>query len=251
MLEGTAAWRRVFTTAAFTFLVVSLFAIADDGNGLFSSLFVERWNSPYAGTFLLGAAAALAVTRAQGRLGSRTAEPVMSWITTAAAAMLVAAVALVVPVVSLVLAVIDTEDVEPALVVVVVLSLASAVALVTARSMLSDVRRNRTVVLGILGVVLLLSVISLGVDHGQDVGFPASGWAIAMWFTLPGLAAYALTVPAEVRTALGPLVTPRAYPPAAGYPGHPQTGQQTPGYQPAPPPQGWPQQSQQQPPPAG
>jgi hypothetical protein len=140
-------------------------------------------------------------------------------------------------------------------------------------TMPSDPGRNRVVVLALLGAEVVFGFIAMGIINGEEVAlgpvrlpdaeligataltFPITGWVVAAWVCLPALAAYALTVPPEVRAALGPLVRQRqpGYPPAyphapqgypqQGYPppGHPQAypPAQPPGQQPPPPPPGW------------
>ena len=109
-------------------------------------------------------------------------------------------------------------------------------------SMLSDPGRNRVVVLALLGGEVVVGFIAMGIINGEEVAlgpvrvpdaelvgatalsFPITGWVVAAWVCLPALAAYALTVPKEVRTAFGPLVQQRqpGYPPAP--PGIPAAG---------------------------
>jgi hypothetical protein len=231
-LTGSPAWRRVFAAVGTSVLVTALFALADDGGSVFSALSVEKWNSPVGGTVLLAVATALAVSRPVSRQGRALVEVVSGWIATASSALMVSAATLFAGAVTLVIGLLSDEEVTAAVVVVVVLLIASAGLAVTSASMLSDVRRTRSTVVALLGGQLLLSVITLAVIGAQDlylgilvgqyyyaIGLQASGWAVAMWFALPALALYALLGPAEVRSALGPLMVERQ--PAAPNPGWP------------------------------
>ena len=88
LFGGSPAWRRVFATAAFTVLVVGLFSLASDGDGLFTWPPFEKWNGAggIGGTFVLGAAAGLAVSRAQERRTSGVLAPLDGWLRTARSA---------------------------------------------------------------------------------------------------------------------------------------------------------------------
>lgn len=254
-LGGSAAWRRVFAAVGASVLVAALFSLAGDGDGVFTALAVEKWHSPVGGTVLVAAAAALAVSRPAQRRAASLEAAATGWIRTAVTALQVAAATLAVAAATVAVGMIAAEEVEAPAVVVVVLLLVSAGIGLAVVGMLAQVQRTRSTAVGLLAVQLLLAVITLAVAGAQDVyfgvvvdtsygfGLQASGWAVAMWFTLPGLALFALVGPGSVRSALGPLVVER---PAA--PQQPQApyGQQQPpppyGHQQPPPPQapGWP-----------
>jgi hypothetical protein len=259
---GSPAWRRVFATVAFTVVVIGLFALASDGDGLFFWPPFEKWNGAagFGGTFVLGAAAGLSVTRAQERRASGTVPPLDGWLRTARAAMKVSAAGSGVAAIALVIGIVNNDEVEAsaivATVMVVLVGAAAGVALV----MLSDPGKNRVLVLGLLGAEVVVGFIAMGILNGEEVAlgpvrlpdaelvgtgaliFPITGWIVAAWVCLPVLAAYALTVPREVRAAFGPLVQqrppgyPPQYPPVAP-PGHPPPSAPPP--QPPPPPPGW------------
>ncbi len=272
LFGGSPAWRRVFATAAFTVLVVGLFSLASDGDGLFTWPPFEKWNGAagIGGTFVLGAAAGLAVSRAQERRTSGVLAPLDGWLRTARAAVMVSGAGSGVAALALLVGIVNSDDVEASAVVATLMVVAIGAAAGVAMTMLSDPGRNRVVVLALLGAEVVVGFIAMGIINGEEVAlgpvrlpdaeligataltFPITGWVVAAWVTLPALAAYALMVPPEVRAALGPLVQqrqpgyPPAYPPAPqGYPqqGYPQAHPpaQPPGHQPPPPPAppGW------------
>ncbi|WP_209020535.1 zinc ribbon domain-containing protein [Nocardioides sp. 1609] len=270
------AWRRVLATTGFTVVVVALLSRASDGDGLFTWFTPEKWNGvaggllPGGGGLLAGAAAALAVSRAQQR-ATATPDALASWRDTVSAALQLSAAGSALTAVALLLDSIETGF-EAGPVVVVVLLLAAAGAAGFALTLLGDLRAHRIVLLGVLAGIVVIGFVALGILNGEDLTEASNGWTVAAWLSLPCLAAYALTVPPTVRSALGPLVPqsgspaphgqPQGYPqqpyPPQGHPqqGHPQQGhpQQGPP-QPYPPQQGRPPQPppgyQQGPPPAG
>jgi hypothetical protein len=275
LFGGSPAWRRVFATAAFTVLVVGLFSLAGDGDGLFTWPPFEKWNGAagIGGTVVLGAAAGLAVSRAQERRSNGVLAPLDGWLRTARAAVMVSAGGSGVAALALLVGIVNSDDVEASAIVATLLVVAIGAAAGVAITMLSDPGHNRVVVLALLGAEVIVGFIAMGIINGEEVAlgpvrlpdaeligataltFPITGWVVAAWVCLPALAAYALTVPPEVRAALGPLVqqrqpgSPPAYPhapqgyPQQGYPppGHPQAypPAQPPGQQPPPPPPGW------------
>ena len=244
-LGGSAPWRRVFAASAITVLVADVLSRADDGDGIFLTFDVERWNYPVGGTFLLGAAAALAISRPQQRLGLQRTEPVLGWVRTAGAALTVSGAGFLLTAAATVLVMVD-DDVEAAPVVITVLLLVCGGVALLAASLVTDVRRNLKTVLGLAAGVLLLAIITAAVADSQQVGSGLAGDGVTMYaatafFGLPILALYALTVPKEVRAALGPLFPERPAYPQQGY------APQQPYQQPYPP-QGYPQQPPSAPP---
>ena len=277
LFGGSPAWRRVFATAAFTVLVVGLFSLASDGDGLFTWPAFEKWKGAagIGGTFVLGAAAGLSVSRAQERRTSGVLAPLDGWLRTARSAVMVSAAGSGVAALALVVGIVNSDEVEASAIVATLIVVAIGAAAGVAMTMLSDPGRNRVVVLALLGAEVVVGFIAMGIINGEEVAlgpvrlpdaelvgataltFPITGWVVAAWVCLPALAAYALTVPPEVRAAFGPLVQqqrqpgyPPAYPPAPqGYPqqGYPQQGYphayppaQPPGQAPPPPPPtGW------------
>lgn len=250
-LGGSAPWRRVFAASAITVLVADVLSRADDGDGIFLAFEVERWNYPVGGTFLLGAAAALAISRPQQRLGAQRIEPVLGWVRTAGAALTVSGAGFLLTAVATVLVMVD-DEVEAAPVVITVLLLVCGGVALLAASLVTDVRRNLKTVLALAAGVLLVAIITAAVADSQQVGSGLAGDGVTMYaatafFGLPILALYALTVPKEVRAALGPLFPEKPAYPQQPYPpqGYPQQGypQQPPPQQ--YPPQGYPQQPPQ------
>ena len=251
MFGGSPAWRRVFATVSFTVLVIGLFALASDGDGLFTWPRFEKWNGAagIGGTIVLGAAAGLAVSRAQERRTNGVLPQLEGWVRTARSAVMVSAAGTAVAALGLLVGIVNSDEVEASAIVatlmVVVIGAAAGVAL----SMLADPGRNRLVLLALLGGEVVVGFIAMGIINGEEVAlgpvrvpdaalagataftFPITGWVVAAWVCLPVLAAYALTVPKEVRTAFGPLVQQRrpGYPPAPqGYPQHGYPQQQLP-----------------------
>lgn len=257
---GSAAWRRIFTTSGFTVIGVSLLAMADDGGALFYWPQAEKWYGDvlltgYAGTFLLGAAAGLSVCRSLSRRPSEYVEPVGEWQHTASAAALVTAIASVVSVVALIIGIVHNSDEIAAAIVITVLAAIAGGCAAVAAAMTGQAQRNRILVLILHGVTVLVGLIAMGVANGQDMNIegvyygpalPVTGWLFAAWVSLPVLAICALTVPASVRRAFGPLIQaqpsygqpgpypqqPGPYPQQGGYPPQP------PGYGSQPPPPG-------------
>ncbi|MDO9457223.1 hypothetical protein [Nocardioides sp.] len=258
----SAAWRRALATVGFTVPVIALFALASDRAGLFFWADAEKWDGagivPGGGGLLVGAAAALVVTYAQQR-ATATPDAVGSWTGTVAAALQLSAAGSALTALAILLFMLD-DQVGAGPIITIVLLLVSAGGAGFALTLLGDLRKNRVVVLGVLGGIAVIGCVALGILNGEDFTFLNNGWAVAAWISLPGLAAYALTAPAEVRTALGPLVSgggptgpggtpygqqpypqqgyppqsyPQGYPPQPGYP-----PQQPGGYQQPPPPSG-------------
>ena len=247
--NGTAAWRRVFVTSATTVLVIALFAGTDPG-GWFSFAQGDKWYGaglfPPTGTLLLGAAAALAVSRPQLR-STELAEqrnPVGGWMRTLAAAVTISAIASFIFAVSVLLAMIAGESFDGGGIAVMVLSVVAGAAALFAGTLAAQPANHRLTLLAVLGGLVVLGFVLLGVINGADVGQARfdeetfelvgvtwaadSGWIVAAWISLPALGIYALTAPAPVRTTFGPLVTPQH-----GAPGHPAAAAPPP---PPPPP---------------
>jgi hypothetical protein len=242
-LGGSAAWRRVFSTSTFTLIGTALFAHADDGAALFFWPLVEKWYGGatgfggigIGGTFLIGAAAGLSVARSLSRRPGEQTEPVAEWAKTASSALLVTAAGALVSAVALVLGIVTDSGDPAAPIVVTVLVLAIAGAAGYASILLRDPRKHRLLALGLITGIVVVGLVVMGVVNGQDMNIealgtgpsiPVTGWVVAAWVTLPLLAAYALTVPGQVRTALGPLVPqqaayPQGYPQQPSYPAPP------------------------------
>lgn len=233
---GTAPWRRVFVTSAFTVLVIALLA-GTDPDGWFTFSQGDKWYGSYlyppTGTLLLGLAAALAVSRPQLRSteAADTADPIGGWMRTLAAALTVSAITSGVFAVSILLGMIAGENFDGGGIVVMVLSVVAAAAALFGTTLVAHPARHRVLLLGVLGGLVLLGLVLLGVINGADVGQVTydeetfeisgvawvvdSGWVVAAWISLPVLAAYALTVPEPVRAAFGPVLPPpSAQPPA-------------------------------------
>ncbi|MGE0170138.1 MAG: hypothetical protein AB7I40_21055 [Nocardioides sp.] len=228
ILKRKTGWIRVFSVITFTVVAVCLLSLAGDGSGVFFAQAVEKWNYVYGGTFLIGAAAGLSVSRPIHRARLER-DPVSGWIETATAALSVAAAALGVSGVALIIAMIDRELTDPGLFIAVVLIICSTVAAVVAISLLHNPRQNRPIVLAVIGGYLLASIVTVSLLRSFDYQLGMNGWEAAFWFTLPTLAIYALVVPTSVRTALAiprPTYPPQGGPPPhqPGYPQHPAAG---------------------------
>jgi hypothetical protein len=123
LFGGSPAWRRVFATAAFTVLVVGLFSLAGDGDGLFTWPPFEKWNGAagIGGTFVLGAAAGLAVSRAQERRSNGVLAPLDGWLRTARVAVMVSAAGSGVAALALLAGIVNSDDVEASAIVATLL----------------------------------------------------------------------------------------------------------------------------------
>jgi hypothetical protein len=245
MIGGSASWRRVFATATFTLVGISLFALADDGSALFYWPQVEKWYGDLyytglGGTLLIGAAAGLSVTRSLARRSGERTEPVAEWRRTAARALMVSAGASGVSVLALIIGIIhDTDEIAAALVITILAAVGCGCAAAASVMTGQPGPPARLTVLALCGAVVLVGLITMGVANGQDMNveavfygpsLPVTGWLVAAWVTLPVLAIVALTVPPSVRQAFGPLIQPQpAYDQHAYGPGQP-------GYPPPPPP---------------
>lgn len=206
MMTGQVGPRRVFATVATSMLVANLFALASDRDSLFAPdptgvFFGSKWNWPFFGFFLVGAAAALAASLPLQRLTARREDEVTGWINTAKSAMLVGAALQVCWLLALLFNGIE-YDLEAAMIISMVLMAISAAAAVGAFTFLSDVRRNQTMIFIALGVYVLLSIVTTSILNSEDLITGLDGSTLAMWYVLPGLAAYALLVPRAVRQAL-------------------------------------------------
>ncbi|MEZ5093931.1 hypothetical protein [Nocardioides sp.] len=208
--------QRTFVVVAGTWLVVSLFALNNSGTGLFGEQIWERWNSPVAALVLAAPAGALAVTRPVRRLVAQQMDPFSSWIRTADLALLVVAIGQAIRAAADILRMAALGDFTATGVVSLVLVVGSAVAALVARATLNSLPRQRPMLLVLLGGILLAGIITVAVEHNR--GSQLSGWEAALWFSLPVLATYAVTMPTPVRTSLGPIVTPSttSYPAAGG-----------------------------------
>ncbi|WP_340537318.1 DUF7937 domain-containing protein [Nocardioides sp. GXZ039] len=238
----SAAWRRALATVGFSVVVVALFALASDHDGLFFWPEVEKWNGyfggylPGAGGLLVGAAAGFAVSRPMER--ATAAHDALQDCRETLSAVLQLSIAGSALAVAAVLFHAFEADFGAATIVSMVLLLLAAGAGGYGFTLLSDLRRHRVVLLGILGGTALLGLIAMIVLNGDDNTFVNNGYTVAAWISLPALGAYALTAPPQVRSALGPLVAgggasgfpqgpPQAYP-QQGYP-QPQPPQAPPG----------------------
>ena len=259
LFGGSPAWRRVFATASFTVLVVGLFALASDGDGLFTWPRVReverrrrhrrhvRARRRRRARCLASAGAPDQRCRCPRSTAGCVRRGPRSWCPPPAPA--VAALALLVGIV-------NSDEVEASAIVATLMVVVIGAAAGVATTMLSDPGRNRVVVLALLGAEVVVGFIAMGIINGEEVAlgpvrlpdaelvgataltFPITGWVVAAWVCLPALAAYSLTVPPEVRAALGPLVQQQRLPgrTRARHPqGYPQQGYPQ-AYPPAQPP---------------
>ena len=237
MFGGSPAWRRVFATAVVHGAggrvvrprqrrrrAVHLAARSRSGTAPPASAARSCWAPP--------PGSPSPARRSAGP--ARVLPQLDGWLRTARSAVMVSAAGTAVAALALLVGIVNSDEVEASAIVatlmVVVIGAAAGVAL----TMLSDPGRNRVVLLALLGAEVVVGFIAMGIINGEEVAlgpvrlpdaalvgataltFPITGWVVAAWVCLPVLAAYALTVPQEVRTAFGPLVQQRqpGYPPA-------------------------------------
>lgn len=211
---GRTSGRRVLAVVATTSLVVT--ALAAAGVPAFGSwAVVESWTGPSGGGFVVGAAAALALSGAAVRRTGAGVDPAVGWQQTARLALWVcaggAAWDLVVTV--SVLAVVDGAG--PAAVAVVLLLALVVLAASVAGILLVDLRRRTTVVATAAFVALAgVAVWVLG-----PAGLTPARATVLL--ALPALAAGALLVPGSVRARARTLRT--VAPPASWAPPAPWT----------------------------
>lgn len=222
----------VLAVVGFTTLVVDLLT-SDQLDGLFGGYPVERWDTPAGGVLLVGAAGALAVSRPVLR-NARSPHPVVGWLKTARLAFAVAGATTILVAISYVLGMVWLEEYPAAGIVSVVLMIAVAALCATAYTMLGGNTLYRLAVVGIGAAVVMAGIVVLAVLRSSDTGLGPALFSDVLldpvlacaFFSLPGLAICALTVPGAVRRQYGPLLPDRD-PPA-------QTAGA--GWQPAPPP---------------
>lgn len=273
VIDGGPGWRRILGTVGFTVLVVAL--LAGRGDGLFTFPFIDKWYGAIGGAFpagatlLLGAAAALALSRPSLRAGARSTAPLAGWVDTVRSSLLITTGASTLFALALLLSMIAADDVGAAGIVAVVLAVACGGAAAFGLTLVSQAGRHRLLLLGICAGLVVVGFVVMGVVNGADLGLGLlgpegtwtanSGWIVAAWVTLPLLCAGALTVPRAARAAFGPLLPAQQGGPPPGGPGGPGAypeqpdGQQPGAQQPGPwgpPPQRPPQPGGWGPPPA-
>lgn len=201
----SAAWSRVLQVVAFTIVGVNVMSQNNDGSGAFASTAIEKLGQPLFGFFLvIGGAAALASRPVARAL--RPNDQIGGWVRTAAYALLLSALGLGIGVAVDVLRMIDNEDYSANLIVPVVLALVAAVAGVLAMSLLlRSADESRLLVLCVLAGIVVAGIIALAVRNSDSFAPQVDAPRIIFWFTLPALAAYALLVPAPVRSNFKPL----------------------------------------------
>jgi hypothetical protein len=199
-------------TVGFTFVVVDLLTT---GDGLFGGTYVSRWDSPGGGLILVGAAAALAVSRPALRTVTAPHHPVHPWLLTGRLALQVAALGSIVLALAYVLEMVSREEVLAVLVISVVLLGVSAALCLVAASLLTAATLNRLTFVSLAAAPAVLGVIVTAVLHSSDLGVLLSSQSAATLLTLPLLAVAALTAPGIVRRTYGPLL-PERQPPAPG-----------------------------------
>ena len=210
----------VLAVVGFTFVTVDLFT-SDDGSGLFGGYAVERWDTPAGGIFLVGAAAAFAISRPALRTAT-SLHPVHVWLLTARLALQVTALGAAVLAVSYILAMIVIEEVVGALIISVVLLGGSAVAALVGASLLMGASLNRLAFVSVALVPFVIGIIVTAVLHSSDLMVRLDPQSAPVLLSLPLLAVLALTVPPVVRQAYGPLLPerqPPTYAPAWQQPG--------------------------------
>lgn len=273
LLQGSAAWRRVFASVSFTVLAIALLSLADDGGALFAwppgdRIWLEGESLFFPGTFLIGAAAGLSVARSLARRTGEQTEPVGEWQKTASSALMLTTAFSGVSLIALIIGIVQDSDDLAAPIVLAVLIVLIGTAAGFALAQVGNARQHRVVLLGVLGGVVLVGFIAMVVANESDTeigniftgpSLPVTAWLVAAWVVLPTLAIYALTVPKDVRTAWGPLIPPQQFDAQPGVPGtsggYPVPGQPPMPGQPMPPQTGYPAPPPaappQQPPPGG
>lgn len=232
LIRGQYAGAIVLATVGFTYLVVDLLA-SDDGDGLFAGFSIERWNYPGSGILAVGAAAALTVSRPTLRI-TAPQHRLHGWLLTARSALHLTAVGSVVFAVVLVLRMVDDEEVSAALIASIVLLALGAVVSMLGASMLGGSTLHRPNFVVAVSASLVIGVVVTAVLKNSDRGYQLLPMTAPFLLSLPVLAILALTVPASVRTAYGPLI-PERQPPGGYSPPPPGQGQQQTPHQPPPP----------------
>jgi hypothetical protein len=136
------------------------------------------------------------------------------WIETASRALLLFTIASVALVLALTFRIIELaradDEVGSHIARVLILLLAVTGALVARALLMSHASRHRVMVLALVGGLVLLMLLSAIVAYQLDDD--RLNALELLWFVWPALAAYAITGPAPVRAALGPLTASPATP---------------------------------------
>jgi hypothetical protein len=207
--RGSWPWHRVYVVTGLAMLAsvaVTVMASDESDPGFFVDQGVEKLSFPATGYFLLTASAALAVSRpVLARL--RSTSPVGRWVETASNTLVLFSIASVAVAVGLTFTLIHRARTDAALgstiAQVLILVLAVTVALVARALLLSHASRHRVRVLALAGALVLLLMLAAIVAYQRDDDRMVA--LELLWFVWPALVGFALTVPAPVRAALGPI----------------------------------------------
>ena len=227
-LNGGREWGRVLAGAGFGIVATQFLGGASDEDPLFLPA-LEGVKDIF-GIFLIAAGTALLVSRpVQRRLV--TQPPIESWVRTARYASTVAAAALALSAAGRLLVLIAADRTAGSeIVTLVLLVLGAGSALLIGVLLGGNPDQARRAVLALVGGILLLAVVEIAVGRSGEWGYAISAAETVGWFVLPGLIAFSLLYPAEIRATFQPIA---ASPPAPGSVAPP-----APGFGPTPPAQG-------------
>lgn len=198
---GRTAGRRVFALAAWTALAVTALA-GLEVPGFASLRTMEAWDSLTGGTFLLGAAASLAVARAAVRRTGAGVDPATGWLQTARLSLALAGAGATASLAVSISALTEFNTAPASGVASAVLVALVALTSICASLMLVDLRRR------VASAVLAFGVLALGVaawvvgTNGDFAVVAAAGispWEATCLVVLPLSAGLVLTVPGSVR----------------------------------------------------
>ncbi|MDR6173881.1 heme/copper-type cytochrome/quinol oxidase subunit 4 [Nocardioides zeae] len=204
--------RLVLATLLFVGLATAMFA-GTDGDSIFT-LLVDDWNRPSAALLIVGVVAAALVSRPVVR-ATRPQEPFWAWVGAAKLGLYVAAAVVAITLVALVLILIEVEGFAGSTIVPLVFGVIAVALLVIPTTMLSDPRKGRLVVLGMLAAAFIIAIVYVAVLNGSDelrgggALLPISSLSLyqaGAWLGLSGLAIAALTAPPSIRNVLGSIL---------------------------------------------
>ncbi|MDQ1106438.1 DUF7937 domain-containing protein [Nocardioides zeae] len=211
LMKRSEEARLVLATLLLVGLVTAMFA-GEDGSIFDAEL--HGWNVPGSTFFTVGLLAGLLVTRPVQR-ATTPQEPFWAWVGAAKLALYVnaAVVGLTVLGTLLVLIYFQTEDFGPdgftgSTIVSLVFGIIAIALAIIPTTMLSDPRKGRLVVLGMVAGNFILGIVYVAVLNGSDAlnGYSLSVYSAGAWLGLSGLAIAALTAPPSIRNVLGSIL---------------------------------------------
>jgi hypothetical protein len=254
LMKRSEEARLVLATLLLVGLVTAMFA-GEDGSIFEARL--EGWNVPGSTFLTVGLLAGLLVTRPVQR-ATTPQEPFWAWVGAAKLALYVNAAVVGLTVLGTLLALIyiQTEDFlgdgfTGSTIVSLVFGIIAIALAIIPTTMLSDPRKGRLVVLGMVAGNFILGIVYVAVLNGSDAlnGYSLSVYQAGAWLGLSGLAIAALTAPTSIRNVLGSILPQGGQPAGAQQGQYGQPGQ--PGQYGQPGPQGGYGQPQGQPGPYG